>query len=184
MSKYIKLSIATQLATGTTTSNGIPSDQTIDTGATFLADGIRPGDIVYTTATPSYNTVKSLQFSDPVNPAVDTTILDMVAGEGINTALAYIVYSQDATSTYQLLPLDAIASVNQTGPLETVVQLTSVANATVTIDHTSYGTAANPLFANLILDAMVEASSPNDRPKVVTEVDAGVSAFIDAIAIT
>jgi len=181
MSKYIKLSVAQQMATGTTTSNGIPTDEVIDAAATFFDDAIRPGDIVYTTATPTYNTVKSLDYPSP--PGVTTT-LKMVAGEGINTGLDYIVYSQDATTTYQLLSLEAIAAVNQTSATQTEVQLTAVANATVTIEHTAYGDAANPLFANLILDAMVEASSPNDRPKVVTEVDAGVAAFIDTITVS
>jgi len=182
MSKYIKLSVAQQMATGTTTANGIPTDQLIDVAATFFVDGIRPGDIVFNSTDAAIaGPVASLDF--PVPPGV-TTQLNMVAGDGVDTAKAYIVYSQDATTTYQLLPLDAIASVNQASATSTVILVTAVANATYTITHTDYGSAANPLFANLILDAMVEASSPNDRPKVVTDVDSGVLAFIDTIVIT
>ena len=178
MSKYIKLSVAQQMATGTTTSDGIATDQLIDAAAAFLDDGIRPGDIVFNgTSNAIAGAVASLDLAV-------TTQLNMVAGHGVDTAQAYIIYSQDATTTYQLVPLDAIASVAQASATSTVIQVTAVANATYTITHTDYGTLADPLFANLILDAMVEASSPNDRPKVVTDIDSGILAFIDSIVVS
>ena len=182
MSKYIQLSVAQQMATGTTTSDGIATDQLIDAAATFLDDGIRPGDIVFNgTSNAIAGAVASLDL--PAPPGV-TTQLNMVAGHGVDTAQDYIIYSQDATTTYQLVPLDAIASVAQASATSTVIQVTAVANATYTITHTDYGTLADPLFANLILDAMVEASSPNDRPKVVTDIDTGILAFIDSIVVS
>jgi len=181
MSKYIKLSIATQLATGTTTADGIPpatsTDLLIDGAASFLDDGIRPGDIVFNDTDKTYEVIASVDLAD-------TNQLNMITGDGLDTGKDYIVYSQDATTSYQLVPLDAIASVSQASATSTVIQVTAVANATYTIAHTNYGDAATPLFANLILDAMVEGSSPNDRPKVVTDVELGTSAFIDSITVS
>lgn len=174
MSKYLKLYVATELATGTTTGDGTAgsNNKVIDGGQGFELDGISLGDLVSTSAGITQVT------------AVAATELTVTAGTGVPNATAYKVYSQEGDrSQFQIVPLAQIATVSQASATSTVIQTTAAANDTITITHTSYGTAANQLFAIKILNLMEEAASPSEKPKVIFELEEGTSSIITEIGV-
>lgn len=173
MSKYLKFYIGTELATGTSDSNGIPTDKLIDSTQGFELDGISLGDLISTAAGVTQVV------------AVESASITVTTGEGIADATAYKVYNQEGDRTaYQLVPLSHIATVAQTATTTTVIQTTAAANATITITHTAYGTVANQAFALKVLAIMAEAASPSENPKYLFELEEGSSSVITGIAVS
>ena len=167
MSKYIKLPIATEKDSGTTSSAS--SSKLIQAGQNFTTT-VAIGDYVYNTTDNTSATVTAVDSDTTLSISANI----MASGE------AYVILSPTATDQSVLVTLDAIALATQPQPYQTVIQTLAAANDTVTITHTEL---AKPLFAAAVEATMIAAAHPNSRP-VPAETLSVSGAVIKGIAVS
>jgi len=155
MSKYLKLPIADQLATGQTTAT--TAGKLVEAGATFESDGIRIGDYAYNT---DDNT-------SAVITAIDSDTTLSVTPDVFPTTKDFVILSATSAQVSQLVDSESIVLATQTQTYETVLQTVAAANDTVTITHTLL---TIPQAQQGVQAGMELAASPNSRPKPSQEV--------------
>ena len=167
MSKYIKLPIATEKDSGTTTSTS--ADKLVQTGQNFTTT-VAIGDYVYNTTDNTSATVSAVDSDTTLSLSANI----MASGED------YVILSPSASDQSVLVTLDAIALATQPQTYQTVIQTLAAANDTVTITHTEL---AKPLFAAAVEATMIAAAHPNSRP-VPAETFSVSGAVIKGIAVS
>jgi len=156
MSKYLKLPIADQLATGTTDGISVAFEINLTT-ATFITDGVSVGDYAYNDTDDTSAVVTAVNSETSLTVSLDV----------FPTAKAFIILSASASQVSQLVDSASIVLATQTTTDTTVLQTVAAANDTVTITHTLL---ALPLAQQGVQAGMELAASPNSRPKPSQEV--------------
>ncbi len=146
MSNYLKIPIAKTEDSGT--ASATTTDKLVEAGQNFETT-VTVGSIVWNTADNTSATVLAVDSDTTLSISDDI----MASGE------AYKILSVSAESGYHLLNTDAIATAVATSDIATTVQLTAVANDTVTINH-----VPNTSALSLVQDGML-ANNNNTRPQ-------------------
>jgi len=158
MEKFLNIPVYVLVASGQTDSDGTATDQLLDSTATFVTDGVQPGDLVHQSTDNTYFTVKTVD---------SQTALTLEPAGGIDTTKDYFIHSGSVTSSQLVSAID-ITLVEQRSPSLIWIRYDGpAASDLITITHYAVG-LGDESPRDAIQDLVVQANQTHWK-QIVTE---------------